>query len=506
MVVAIWLFGDTGQRRFLYLSAILGGTALAIKFGGLAFVVAALPVAAIEVRRQWRRMGPRPALSTMVAFALLLAAALPTYAISWRMTGDPVFPFLNQVFPSPIIDSSISFVDYRYHQPIDWRSLYDLTFHCRLYGEGRPGSLGFEFLLLAPLGWMALIFVRRRPAVSAAVFSLTAILIILKLLPNSRYMYPALPLTLIPLAAMFGLLRPGVLRRGLITLAAACIVLNVCFLSASNYYHGDFYQPAPLSRGARRSYMHEHAPMREVGQYMNQHHPGAKVLLADGADISAFNAEVYSIGWHQYPIYARVLREPTTEDLHTLLEQWDVHYLAAPRPGFGTTINPRTLRNLINWCTTPEFESNHVYVARLDSQCRYATVRRVPLLVDSGIYDDLSPAIVFNGPWIQDEGWEKTRQHTVTFCNMPGSDIRFAFRGSVFSYVYTKAANRGMADVVIDGVHQATLDLYSPTAQWQSQTIFNLKPGTHLAVITILPDKNPKATDLFVDLDGFEVR
>jgi hypothetical protein len=55
-------------------------------------------------------------------------------------------------------------------------------------------------------------------------------------------------------------------------------------------------------------------------------------------------------------------------------------------------------------------------------------------------------------------------------------------------------------------VHQATLDLYSPAAQWQSQTIFNVKAGSHLAVITILPDKNPNATDRFVDLDGFEVR
>jgi len=57
MAAAIWQFGDTGQRRYLYAAAVLGGTALATKFGGLAYVAAALPVAAIEVRRQWVRVG-----------------------------------------------------------------------------------------------------------------------------------------------------------------------------------------------------------------------------------------------------------------------------------------------------------------------------------------------------------------------------------------------------------------------------------------------------------------
>src|ERR1039458_7188676 len=85
----------SGVRR----AAVLGGAALATKFGGLAYVAAALPVAAIEVRRQWGRLGSGPALSSGIAAALLLAAALPTYAIAWGMTRNPIFPFLNQKLP-----------------------------------------------------------------------------------------------------------------------------------------------------------------------------------------------------------------------------------------------------------------------------------------------------------------------------------------------------------------------------------------------------------------------
>jgi hypothetical protein len=75
--------------------------------------------------------------------------------------------------------------------------------------------------------------------------------------------------------------------------------------------------------------------------------------------------------------------------------------------------------------------------------------------------------------------------------------------GRLLTYVYTKAANRGRADIAIDGVHRATLDLYSRKAEWQSRTAFKVDPGQHLAVITILPDKNPKSSDRFIDVDAF---
>src|SRR5664279_2892394 len=51
MMTAIWLFAESADRRYLYLAAALGGTALATKFGAIALVVPALLCAAVEV---WR--------------------------------------------------------------------------------------------------------------------------------------------------------------------------------------------------------------------------------------------------------------------------------------------------------------------------------------------------------------------------------------------------------------------------------------------------------------------
>jgi len=461
-----------------------------------------LPVAIIEVRRQWGRLGSRPALSSGIAAVLLIAAALPTYAISWRLTGDPVYPFLNQTFPSPLVDRSVSFMDPRYKQPIAFREPYDLTFHTDRYGEGRPGSLGFHYLLLVPLGAVALLAVRRRPALGAAVVSFGGALMVLKFLPNDRYLYPSLPLVLVPLAALLGWLTPGAVRRALIALAVACVALNAWFMPSSNYYHGDFYEKSPLSRAMRQVYIDKSAPMREIGQYMNRVHPGAPVFLADGSDLAAFNAETYSNGWHQFGVFIRLARARDEREIAGILDRWNVHYVAAPKLALGIKLNPPALRDLLKDCVTPEFQTTWLFLAHIDKDCQHQ-----PSLVQPGIYDDFDPAIAFQGHWIRDQVFPETHAQTVTYSNVPGSEVRFAFQGESLNYVYTKASNRGRADVTIDGVRKATLDLYSAKTQWQSSTVFrDLGHGPHLAVITVRPDKNPKSSDRWIDVDAFEVQ
>lgn len=131
---------------------------------------------------------------------------------------------------------------------------------------------------------------------------------------------------------------------------------------------------------------------------------------------------------------------------------------------------------------------------------------RAPPLVFSGMYDDADAALVFDGPWIQSAGWAQARSRTITYSELPGSDVRLAFEGDLLTYVYTKAPNRGRAVVTIDGAREAELDLYSSETKWQSRSVSKLDPGRHLAIVTVLPEKNPRSAGRFVDVDGFEVR
>src|SRR5439155_2946823 len=137
MMTALWRFGDSGERKYLYVAMALGGTALNIKLGALVFVLLALPFAALEAARHWKSLGWKPWTTCTLALVLLLATGLPAYVTAYQKTGDPVFPFLNENFRSPLIYPPIDFQDARFRQPMNFSLLYGLTFHTSKSYEGQ---------------------------------------------------------------------------------------------------------------------------------------------------------------------------------------------------------------------------------------------------------------------------------------------------------------------------------------------------------------------------------
>ena len=201
VVTAIWRFGDTGDRRYFYMAMALGGTAIAAKLGALAFVLISLPFAFLEARRRWRSMGPRPAACVRPRLRLLLAMAAPPYAVAYVKTRNPIFPYLNNKFHSPLLAPGILITDARFKKPLSVGTPFQLTFHTDGYYEGQRGSLGFHYLAFVPLGLLGFAVARRRPAVIAAVVAVGAGAVILSTEPNARYLYAAMPLALIPVGA-----------------------------------------------------------------------------------------------------------------------------------------------------------------------------------------------------------------------------------------------------------------------------------------------------------------
>src|SRR5437764_1430936 len=83
--------------------------------GSLAVVAVGLPLAILEV---WRHRTMRRA--WLAASVILLASAAPPYAIAWAKTGNPSFPFFNQLFHSPLLASQFVLRDARFHEPLTW--------------------------------------------------------------------------------------------------------------------------------------------------------------------------------------------------------------------------------------------------------------------------------------------------------------------------------------------------------------------------------------------------
>jgi hypothetical protein len=114
--------------------------------------------------------------------------------------------------------------------------------------------------------------------------------------------------------------------------------------------------------------------------------------------------------------------------------------------------------------------------------------------------------LTYLGRWDPGRGFEDSFGKTVSFSNDKTAEIRFEFQGSAFVYGFSKAFNRGRAQIWIDGKLVGDLDQYSPDVRWQSeQRIAAQQPGRHFVSIRVTGEKNPNAKDAFVDLDFFIV-
>jgi hypothetical protein len=122
--------------------------------------------------------------------------------------------------------------------------------------------------------------------------------------------------------------------------------------------------------------------------------------------------------------------------------------------------------------------------------------------VPAAAVDDASPAVVYSGNWGKG-AFRSAFRETLTFSDEPGAVARFSFEGTELLYIYTKAFNRGMALVTIDGTARATIDLYDPQIVWQARTVFGgLKPGPHRAEIQVIGRRNPASSGDFIDIDA----
>jgi len=129
-----------------------------------------------------------------------------------------------------------------------------------------------------------------------------------------------------------------------------------------------------------------------------------------------------------------------------------------------------------------------------------------PATVPPGIYDDADPRIILSSAWTRDTQFADADQHTVSYTNIPGASASLGFRGDAITYTYTRAYNRGIAEVWIDGVLKGRLDLYSLRTMWRCQRRYQgLGTGDHVIEIRVTGERNPHASNCFVDVDGLVV-
>jgi hypothetical protein len=116
--------------------------------------------------------------------------------------------------------------------------------------------------------------------------------------------------------------------------------------------------------------------------------------------------------------------------------------------------------------------------------------------------DDVDWRITYLGHWATGI-FDGPVDETLTYTNEIGATARAAFVGTSVKYVYTKAYNRGLAGIMIDGKQRGVIDLYSPAVEWQASTTFDgFTPGRHTIEIHALGREGPGSPEAYIDVDA----
>ncbi|PIE22874.1 MAG: hypothetical protein CSA62_09850 [Planctomycetota bacterium] len=148
------------SRSWLLPAAALLGFAASIKVNAPIVILVVLAVLLMTTKAAWRLLISR---SALLALGTSVAFAAPWYLWTFAQTGNPVFPFLNSVFPTKIETATIFTDEARSQFAFDPSLLnylklpWDLSFATSRFGSYPNGSFGPWALLLLPVLFLALL-------------------------------------------------------------------------------------------------------------------------------------------------------------------------------------------------------------------------------------------------------------------------------------------------------------------------------------------------------------
>ncbi|MFN8470817.1 MAG: glycosyltransferase family 39 protein [Anaerolineae bacterium] len=274
VLVVLWREGQRNWGLVVGIGLSLGlavGTKLTAGF----FVIAILLWMLFDA---FRARSYRPLLAALIAGGVAFLVALPWLARAYVLTGNPVFPFMNSVFHSPLWYPSSEF--YNLADFGTGRSLraltvlpWQMTFNTSLFMEAPNGVVGIVYLAFVPLVMLSIKPARRYGAV-VFVTALFGVLVV-AFTEYLRYLLPAL--AGLALLAALGARNAWTTARETIPRFAAIIpvvffafmALNIPLALRERAY--DIPLGVVLGRVPRETYLAQHVKSYGAFRYIDTH-------------------------------------------------------------------------------------------------------------------------------------------------------------------------------------------------------------------------------------------
>lgn len=318
-LVAFLRWRKTSQTGWAWAAGLLAGAAVGAKMSALL----GLPVIAVALLWQLRRMGSAPRWARAKALAAYATGALvvagPWYALTYAFTGNPFFPFLNGIFKSPL-GPSINWSPSAQHFGVGTSPLallrlpLALTFESRAFSETLPnGGLGLATALL-PLALLLLVITRT--ALVGWLLALCAVYVGLwaVVFQYGRYYVPVLPVVIV---LAVGALDRLALARGprylTFGLLGAAFVMQAPLIPAQ-HWHIPERLPFRLALGLETpaAFLARALPPYPATEYVNRMAKPDQKVLGVGFENMRFYLNVPLGAPYGSPEVGRLLQEATS--------------------------------------------------------------------------------------------------------------------------------------------------------------------------------------------------
>ncbi|MBU3612848.1 hypothetical protein [Polynucleobacter sp. MG-27-Goln-C1] len=227
-----------------------------------------------------------------ILFFLLIGCI--SYAYSYWVTGNPLFPFYNEIFKSPLYPPE-KFI-HPFKPGISWDLINQITFNSKNFIEGGNGSPGFQWVLLFLPSFLLILFLRNKWVLALLLFASTFILGVFNTVGYLRYVYPAFVLLTIFIAIAIGQSNKFGSTVKIIFSALVCLVFssNLLFFKAASGY-SDVSFPVIFNNTKREAYIESRVPMRKAVAIVNE-------LNLNNSPVAILSTAPYIAGLHAIPL------------------------------------------------------------------------------------------------------------------------------------------------------------------------------------------------------------
>lgn len=321
------LDSSTDEEGNLPAAGLLLGAAMAAKAITLSVTPVLLLVFVLYGKRwaNWRR-----AKHVAIGFACLVVVGVVPYLTAWVLTSNPLFPFFNGVFKSPLWPAQ-NFEDTRWTKGLHWNSLYRLTFQSNRYLEALPGAAGFHNLLLLLPAAIAMIALRNRRAMLLLAVAICEVALTFRSVAYLRYIFPSF----IMIVAVIGVaIAPGAASIGaawstrwLAASACAAVALNLLFFKTATNY-GELQWRALISPVDRALYLAPRLPIRNAVELINRVNQARSPVAVFSSPLAAgLVADAYYPTWYNIHFQGKISAARSPADIAAAMVGDGIEYL-----------------------------------------------------------------------------------------------------------------------------------------------------------------------------------